>query len=65
MNEMLKKALSVSRNLGLPVFPCVETCDQRGKVSKRPYTKNGFKAATFDEVQIVNWWGNTGETFCC
>ncbi len=56
MTEMLEKALSVSRDLGLPVFPCVETCDQNGKVSKRPYTKNGFKAATLNEVQIAGWW---------
>ena len=56
MTEMLERALSVSRDLGLPVFPCVETCDQKGKVSKRPYTKKGFKAATLNEVEIVSWW---------
>ena len=53
---MLKKALSVARDLYLPIFPCVEFCDANGKVSKRPYIKNGFKAATVDEAQIRRWW---------
>ena len=56
MTKMLTTALSVARGLGLPVFPCVEICDVNGKVSKRPYIKNGFNAATLDEVQIEKWW---------
>ena len=34
---------------GLPVFPCVP-------LTKRPYTANGFKAATRDADQIRTWW---------
>ncbi len=34
---------------GLPVFPCVP-------LTKRPYTSNGFKAATRDAEQIKTWW---------
>ena len=34
---------------GLPVFPCVP-------LTKRPYTQNGFKAATRDADQIRAWW---------
>ena len=34
---------------GLPVFPCVP-------LTKRPYTSNGFKAATRDADQIKTWW---------
>ena len=56
MTKMLENALSVARDLGLPVFPCVEKCDAKGNVSKRPYTKSGFKAATRDEAQIRKWW---------
>ena len=56
MTKMLTTALSVARGLGLPVFPCVEICDANGKVSKRPYIKNGFNAATVDEAQIEKWW---------
>ena len=56
MTKMLEIALSVARGLGLPVFPCVEKCDTKGKVSKQPYTRNGFKAATRDEAQIRKWW---------
>ena len=56
MTKMLTTALSVARGLGLPVFPCVEICDANGKVSKRPYIKNGFNAATVDEAQKEKWW---------
>ena len=32
----------------VPVFPC--------KADKTPYTKNGFKDATTDQVRINAWW---------
>jgi hypothetical protein len=33
---------------GIPVFPC--------KLDKKPYTANGFKAATVDPEKINAWW---------
>src|SRR5262245_43086658 len=33
---------------GTPVFPCQQ--------NKRPYTENGFKAATTDTDTIMAWW---------
>jgi len=56
MTDMLKVALSVVRGLGLPAFPCRETLDEKGKVRKSPYTKNGYKAASKNEEQIRLWW---------
>ena len=56
MNKMVSVALSVVRDLGLPVFPCVEALNEKGFVSKRPYTQKGFKAATLDETQVRSWW---------
>lgn len=56
MSEMINKALSVARDLGLPVFPCRETLTKKGRTAKNPYTKNGFKDATSDEAQIRQWW---------
>lgn len=53
---MLDVAMSVVKDLGFPVFPCVEAVNEKGFVSKRPYTPNGFKAATRDETQVHNWW---------
>ena len=57
MTNSLDIALSVALDLGLPVFPCMETLNEKGKVSKRPYTRNGFKDACREEVQIRKWWG--------
>ena len=57
MTSSLDIALSVAVDLGLPVFPCKETLKEKGKVSKRPYTWNGFKDASREEVQIRKWWG--------
>ena len=58
MTSSLDIALSVAVDLGLSVFPCKETLKEKGKVSKRPYTENGFKDASREEVQIRKWWGN-------
>ena len=57
MSEMIKVALSVAHDLGLPVFPCRETLTNKGKIAKSPYTRNGYKDATIDEAQICQWWG--------
>jgi len=57
MSDMLHEALSVSCDLGLPVFPCRETLTDKGKIAKSPYTRNGYKDATTDETQIRQWWG--------
>ena len=35
-----------------PVFPC----KQNGPGRKSPIVQNGFKDATYDETQIVEWW---------
>ena len=56
MISMTETALAVVRELKLPVFPCVETLNKKGGVSKRPYTKTGFKEATLDEAQVRMWW---------
>ena len=56
MTDMLNVALSVVRELGLPVFPCRETLDEKGKIRKSPYTKNGYKAASKNEEQVRLWW---------
>ena len=56
MTEALDTALAIVRDLKLPVFPCVETPDEKGKVSKRPYIKGGFKSASRDFEQIRRWW---------
>ena len=34
MTNSLDIALSVALDLGLPVFPCMETLNEKGKVSK-------------------------------
>ena len=57
MSEMIKVALSVAHDLGLPVFPCRETLTNKGKIAKSPYTRNGYKDATIDKAQICQWWG--------
>ena len=57
MSEMIKVALSVAHDFGLPVFPCRETLTNKGKIAKSPYTRNGYKDATIDEAQIYQWWG--------
>jgi hypothetical protein len=36
-------------NRGWPVFPC-------DSATKKPYTPNGFKDASTDVNQIMNWW---------
>ncbi len=41
---------------GFSVFPCDEKPDAKGKPSKAPYTKHGFKDATQDEKQIQAYW---------
>ena len=56
MTDMLNVALSVVWGLGLPVFPCRETLDEKGKIRKSPYTKNGYKAASKNEEQVRLWW---------
>jgi hypothetical protein len=38
---------------GMPVFPCNE---HAGSTCKAPYTRNGFKDATTDLDQIIDWW---------
>jgi Bifunctional DNA primase/polymerase, N-terminal len=38
---------------GTPVFPCNE---HAGPTAKAPYTRNGFKDATTDLDQIIDWW---------
>ena len=45
---MLEHALHYAES-GYPVFPC--------KPNKRPYTSNGFHAATTDPETIKRWWG--------
>jgi Bifunctional DNA primase/polymerase, N-terminal len=37
---------------GIPVFPCIEA----GEKAKSPYTRYGFKDATTDLDQIIDWW---------
>lgn len=56
MIKALDTALDIARDMKLPVFPCDEKPDEKGKISKRPYVKGGFKAATLDEQQISKWW---------
>ena len=55
MSSMMDVALSVARDLDLPVFPCRETLN-KGKVAKSPYTSNGFKDASTDLGKIYKWW---------
>ena len=38
---------------GWPVFPCNR--------DKKPMTANGFKDASTDEDQILEWWGKNPE----
>ncbi len=56
MISMMETALAVVRELKLPVFPCLETLNKKDGVSKRLYTKTGFKEATLDEAQLRMWW---------
>lgn len=56
MISMMETSLAVVRELKLPVFPYVKTLSKKGGVSKRPYTKTGFKEATLDEAQVRMWW---------
>jgi len=48
MNAIFKAALSYAK-MNYPVFPCVP-----GK--KQPLTRHGFKDATTDKSQIIEWW---------
>ncbi len=50
-NSIGEVAVKYAAN-GWPVFPCREN----GKKVKAPYTKNGFKDATTNQVQIKQWW---------
>lgn len=50
-NPLLLAALWCAQR-GWPVFPCAAK-------KKRPLTKHGFKDATCDKAQIVQWWTNT------
>ena len=43
MTEMVNVALLIVRGLRLPVFPCRETLDEKGKVRKNPYIKMGAR----------------------
>ena len=45
---VFEAALDYAR-CGIPVFPC-------NPIDKKPLTANGFKDATRDETQILNWW---------
>ncbi len=44
----LPAAVAVSAALDVPIFPC--------RPGKRPHTFNGFKDASFDPYQIIEWW---------
>lgn len=46
---MLNNALTLIAN-GIPVFPCSPD-------DKRPLIRNGFKGASVDENQVLEWWG--------
>lgn len=48
LNPKLGAALEYAK-AGWPVFPC-------SPATKQPYTPNGFKAATTDTKQIIDWW---------
>ena len=50
-NLPLERALQFARK-GYAVFPCKESCDK----AKAPYVGGGFKAATTNHRQIVQWW---------
>lgn len=50
MNSPLDHALQLARQ-GIPVFPC--------RQDKSPATKNGFKDATLDTVQINRWFARS------
>lgn len=56
MSDMLEEALTVARDLGLPVFPCCEKPTAKKPVSKKPYTPHGYKDASKNEEQIRRWW---------
>jgi len=44
----LHSVVAISATLDVPVFPC--------RPDKKPYTNNGFKNATHDPYQIIEWW---------
>lgn len=46
-SAILDAALEYARK-GIPVFPC--------NIEKKPITTHGFKDATTDQMQIVEWW---------
>lgn len=48
LNPTMDAALNYAKQ-GWPVFPC-------NPGTKQPYTRNGFKAATTDANQIIDWW---------
>lgn len=64
MNSILESAISYL-NLGWYIFPCREKTgnpykDKNGKLKipkeKTPYLHNGFKDASNNESQIIEWW---------
>jgi hypothetical protein len=48
LNPIMDTALAYA-NQGWPVFPC-------NPATKQPYTLKGFKVATTDANQIIDWW---------
>jgi len=56
----LPDAVTVSAVLNVPVFPCKHQDDPAviadPKKWKAPFTRNGFKDATYDPYQIIKWW---------
>lgn len=46
---VLPVAIAVSARLNVPVFPCLPN-------TKKPLTDHGFKNATYDPHQIIEWW---------
>lgn len=46
--NLQQRALKYAQN-GVSVFPCVPN-------EKRPATSNGFKSASMDQQQILDWW---------
>jgi hypothetical protein len=49
MNSPMLDAALVLMRTGWHLFPCKPA-------DKKPYTEHGFKDATTDETQIVEWW---------
>ena len=56
LSEAGQAALSLAL-MGRPVFPCDHRADLPGqKHCKRPLTRNGFKDAITDPIQVEPWW---------